>query len=64
MAKMDNLKKNMLKLYKSWQGKGVFSLAFDEHVYFTLLGWNHIVGNAGKHRSLADVYRRLRLLPF
>ncbi len=32
-------------------------------MYFTLFGWNHLVGNDKKHRSVADVYRRLKLLP-
>lgn len=60
----DNLKSKVFADYKLWRGGGgVYSPALKEKVYFTLAGWNHIVGNYGKHRSVNDIYRRLKLLP-
>lgn len=58
-----SFKKIALKNYKAWSREGVFCPAFGEKVYFTLVGWNHVVGNDKKHRSVRDVYRRLKLLP-
>jgi|SRR3989338_8749291 len=63
MANAKIFKFEMLKVYKSWRNIEVYCPAFKENVYFTLLGWNHIVGNSKKHRSQSDVYRRLKLLP-
>ena len=60
---MQTFKLKSLKFYKELSKTSVFCPAFNDHVSFTLLGWNHVVGNAGKHRSVSDVYRRLKLLP-
>ena len=60
---MKGFKWESLKIYKNWRKEEIFCPAFNEKVHFTLLGWNHIVGNAKKHRSQSDVHRRLKLLP-
>lgn len=28
------------------------------------MGWRHITGEAGRRRTFADIYRRLKLLPY
>ncbi len=60
---MHTLKAESLKYYKELRKDGVFCPAFKEKVTFSLLGWNHLVGNARKHRSISDIHRRLKLLP-
>lgn len=63
MESMKNFKQEALTIYKTWRNEQIFCPAFNEKVYFTLLGWNHIVGNDKRHRSQSDVHRRLKLLP-
>jgi hypothetical protein len=63
MSSDKKIKQETLNLYKSWRNEEIFCPAFKERVHFTLLGWNHLVGNNVKHRSVRDVYRRLKLLP-
>lgn len=42
-----------------------FCPALNGYVYFTLKGWNHIIGQFNyKKRNTNDVYRRLVLLPY
>jgi len=61
--KVSVYKRDRFSIYKSF-GK-VYCPAFRSYVYFTLLGWEHLVGSGGnRKRSWSDVYRRLQLLPF
>ena len=63
MVANKQFKKQTLRQYKTWRKEGVYCPAFKQKVFFTLSGWDHIVGNYNKHRSVRDVYRRLKLLP-
>lgn len=64
MSSQKNIKTQVFKNYKIWRTTGgVYCPALKDKVYFTLAGWNHLVGNYGKHRSVSDIYRRLKLLP-
>ncbi len=63
MPKDKTFKKEAFKIYCALRNKSVFCPALNEDVFFTLLGWNHLVGNESKHRHPKDVFRRLKLLP-
>lgn len=41
-----------------------YSPALKKNVRFTRQGWEHITGRGRHKRTLRDVYRRLKLLPY
>lgn len=56
-----HIKKYWGDKYKSY--KSTFCPVFGEYVYFTNVGWNHIIGSHGhKRRVWKDVFHRLVLL--
>lgn len=51
------------KMYNRWRNQKIVSPALKKQVMFTRQGWEHITGRDDKKRTLADIYRRLKLLP-
>lgn len=66
MKKLQNkIKEQAWKFYNKWREKPSFSPALKNKIKVTLKGWYHIVGGTGnKKRPMADVVRRLYLLPY
>lgn len=58
------IKKN-LQRYKDWRKKLNYCPALKENIVVSLKGWRHcLTKGQGQKRSIQDIYRRLKLLPF
>jgi hypothetical protein len=54
-----------LQYYKQWRKQKCYCPALKSRVLITNKGWHHLVGNRTYlNRSLADKYRRIKLLPY
>lgn len=64
MKKQNKIKEEAWEFYKQWREKPSFSPALKAEIKISRKGWLHISGAfGGKKRTLADVHRRLALLP-
>ena len=62
---MKAVKLKAWRYYKSWRKKKTYSPALKSEIKVSLKGWRHLTGASGfKKRSFADIYRRLKLLPY
>lgn len=65
MPSLEKVKQEAWKFYDSWRKVKSFSPALQSEVRISLLGWRHISGATGaKKRTLSDIYRRFKLLPY
>lgn len=62
---MRAVKAKAWQYYKKWRNEKTYSPALKSKINISLKGWHHLVGSSGyKKRSIGDVYRRLKLLPY
>lgn len=62
---MKKVKKEIYKFYKKWRNGRTYCPALKSEVIISLKCWRHITGATGNtKRSINDVYRRLKLLPY
>lgn len=64
MKKQNKIKEEAWEFYKQWREQPSYSPALKAEIKISRKGWLHISGAfGGKKRTLADIYRRLSLLP-
>lgn len=62
---MKAVKADAWKFYDKWRKKPPYSPALKATVRVSRKGWSHLTGASGyKKRTVGDVYRRLKLLPY
>ena len=65
MPSLKKVKEEAWVFYRKWRKEKTYAPAFKSEVRVSLMGWRHISGATGyKKRTLHDIYRRLKLLPY
>lgn len=64
MSSIEKVKQKAWLFYNQWRKSKSYSPAFKAEIRISRMGWRHITGEAGRRRTFADIYRRLKLLPY
>ena len=63
MVSLKQLKQLSWNTYNQLRKKPIYCPLLNVSIYFTLTGWNHLIGQSGhKKRKAEDIYRRLTLI--